>query len=209
MESPRRSHSTWPHCSVVMQRKTQQCWLETVNSNPVTLPEDTESQAMPLNTGCWLQSSCILCPIQRGCSGSQLSFLVHEKFPHSLHFPIFSWWLTVLVTSEENDLSAAEWPACFAGPSLISGSPCLQPAVQTLPLSLKPCGPVLYSLSYIFLTCYKISFQKLSFIGLFLMRVVDQSKNVACCTCHYQRIPQGVSDVSTHVPSSQANCNYD
>lgn len=182
----------------------QPCWLGTVNSNPLTLPEDTETQAMSLNMGCWLQSSCVLfpSPIQRGCSGNQLSFLVHEKF--TLHFPVFSWWLTVLVNSEENNLSA-----CFAGPSLISGSPWLQLGVQTLSLSLKPCGPVLYSLPYIFLTCYKISFQKLSFITLFLVRVVDQSKNVARCTCHYQRIPQGVSDVSTHVPSSQANCNHD
>lgn len=201
----------WPDSSVVMQRKTQQCWLGTVNSNPLTLPEDTETQTMSLNMVCWLPNSCILfpSPIQRGCSGNQLSFLVHEKFTHSLHFPIFSWWLTVLVNSEENNLNAAGWPACFAGPSLISGSPCLQPGVQTLSLSLKPSGPVLYSLSYIFLTSYKISFQKLSFITLFLMRAVDQRKNVARCTCHYQRIPQGVSDVSTHVPSSQANCNHD
>lgn len=160
----------------------------------------------------WLTSEQFIqfpSPVQRGCSGSQLSFLVQEKVTRSLHFPIFSWWLTVLVNSEENNLSAAGWPACFAGPSLLSGSPCLQPVVQTVPLSPKPCGPVLYSLSHIFLTCYKISFQKLSFISLFLMRVVDQSKNVARCTCHYQRIPQGISDVSTHVPSSQGNCNHD
>lgn len=183
----------------------------TARLNPLSLPKDTETQAMSLNMGGWLQSTCTLfpSPIQRGCSGSQLSFLVHEKVIHSLHFPIFSWWLTVLVNSEENNLSAAGWPACFAGPSLISGSPCMQPGVQTLSLSLKPCGPVLYSLSYIFLTCYKISFQKLSFITLFLMRAVDQSKNVARCTRHYRRIPQDVSDVSTHVPNSQANCNHD
>lgn len=136
--------------------------------------------------------SCILfpSPVQRGCSRSQLSFLVHEKFTRSLHFPIFSWWLTVLLNSEEDSLSGCGCPACFTGPSLVSGSPCLQPVVQILPLSLKPCGPVLHSLSHISLTCYKISFQKLSFISLFLMRVADQGKNVACCTCQYQRTPQ-------------------
>lgn len=36
------------------------------------------------------------------------------------------------MNSEENNLSAAGWPACFAGPSLISGSPCQQPVIQTL-----------------------------------------------------------------------------
>lgn len=142
---------------------------------------------MSLNVGRWLQSPWlhpVPVPGSEGMLQESLIFLAHEKFPHSLCFPIFSWWLTVLLTSEKDNHSGAGWPACFTGPSLVSGSPCLQPVIQTLSLSLKPLQPVPHLPDLL---------QNLYLKTIILQFVPDESswseQKRGLFTCQYQRTP--------------------
>lgn len=88
-------------------RKTLLHWLEIVNSSPCLW---VGTQDLGPCHWKWVTDfracGCIMFPslVQRGCSGSQLNFLA-SQFTHSLYFPIFSWWLTVLLNSNEDNLS--------------------------------------------------------------------------------------------------------
>lgn len=164
--------------------KTQGHWLEIVNCNPRPWLGTQE-------LGPWHQMwvtdfrACgyILFPylVQRGCSGSQLNFIAHEKFTHSLYFPIFSWWLTVLLNSTEGNLSGlgdqAHHASCLRNPVVQSFMGC--------PTSPWPTAKLLQSLN------------------LLLMREAVWSIDVACHTCQYQRTSQHIW--REHSPSWQLN----